>query len=110
GPGDVRAGFVGGTDRGSCFHGGRRLRHLLKVLVVGAGPKNGRPLPAVYDLTPMSWRPAAAGRPLAPEATHPQEIISLGVPGPITRNPLDVVSFRFLIWRDLLQRRGRLLG
>jgi hypothetical protein len=60
-------------------------------------PESGHPTPGAVDTVPVSRHPAAIRRWDAPEAADPYEIAALVVPGPITRDPLDVVPLGFFI-------------
>jgi hypothetical protein len=42
------------------------------------------------------------GRLDPPQPAHPQETFIILFPRPVTRDPSDVVSDRFLVWRNLL--------
>src|SRR5262249_22282130 len=56
---------------------------------------------------PAARHPGAAGRRHAPEAADIQEVAAGVVPGPVAADPDDVVAFRLLGRRDLLNRGRR---
>lgn len=87
-------------------NGDRRRGQEAKLVVSFGGPKAGGPLPAVAGGVPGAGHPFAAGRRDAPGAANPEVVIAIPVPGPVTGQPLDVVSLRPHHRRGLVKRGG----
>src|SRR6516225_10900464 len=62
------------------FHGRGRWRKILNLLLLGAVPEAGGPLPAVGGVMPGARYPGSSRRHGAPEAADPQEVIAAVVP------------------------------
>src|SRR5262249_16925220 len=108
GAGDVEVVVGWRGDGWSALQRTRRRRQVVQIVLVPVGPEAGSPLPAVIDLLPVTRQPATSGRRLSPKAADPNEVLSLIIPLPVARNPLDV-PFRLLVRRDFVHRPGRRL-
>src|SRR5260370_24983942 len=69
----------------------RGLRQQRRILVLRIAPVTGHPPPAVVRLGIAARHPDTARRRLAPEAADPRELLLLGVPLPVTGDPLRLV-------------------
>src|SRR5690606_21775003 len=68
---------------------GRHRQHL-HFLYLLRGPEAGDPLETGVDFRPVARHPATAGGYLAPYAAHPDVVIQLITPHPVTGDPFDV--------------------
>src|SRR5262249_61415122 len=73
-------------------------------------PIAGHPLPSTLYLIPAARDPASARRHGPVGSRYPKKIIPVAVPGPVARNPDDIVALRLLVGRDLVDRRRGVLG
>lgn len=96
----------------TAFEGARRhgqIAHLLLLLLVSAAPPvTGDPSVTVVNLIPVSRNPFSAGWRHTPYSANPNEIVLVFTPRPVTGNPNGFLVFGPLLWRQLLDQRGRL--
>ena len=81
-----------------------------RCLRVGRAPHAGHPLVAFGRLGPIAGDPLPTRRHVAPQATDPDVVVVLFIPGPVTGDPGDVFPFRLLLGGEFFdQRRWGLL-
>lgn len=101
---------VGWLRRRHSLERRRRRRQVLDVLLSRAFPESGRPLPlAVTGIAPCPGHPIAVRRRNTPETAHPEKVLFVIVPRPVTGNPLHVLTFGLFVRRQFLDRLWRLL-
>ena len=91
----------------SLFHASRWCGQIGGFRRGNVSPVARSPLIALRGMPPVADDPLAAGRQCTPDPTDPEEIISLIVPRPITRNPCHVIANGALARRDLFNQGRR---
>src|SRR5438046_9878328 len=76
--------------RGTRIDRVRRRRIICQLLLVALRRESGNTLPAAIDCGPAPRYPLPSRRRQPPEAAHPQEIVALILPAPVTWHPLNV--------------------
>src|SRR5262249_50878222 len=100
--GDPRLVWRGSLDTGALVDRLGWLGQVLDLIRLGVGPIAADPLVPVVRAIPIPRNPLAAGGQRAPHAAHPQEVIAIVIPGPVSRDPGHVGARRFLIRRNFL--------
>src|ERR1041385_2384207 len=73
-------------------------------------PVPGSPLVALRSLSPVTRPPFTPGRQSAPGSADPKEIAPFVIPGPVARDPGDMLSLGPLFRRQFLDDLGRGFG
>src|SRR5262249_2072193 len=101
--GDVETAGIGSRSRWAALDGFGRRRDVRHLLLILRGPEAADPAPApVLRFFPEAGHPASAGRGLAPGPADPEELLLLCVPGPVARQPDDIVALRLLFGGQFL--------
>ena len=95
---------------GTGFETGRRRLLILDGGLRGGYPESRDPVITLIGIVPVPRNPAAVLWWDSPDATDPNMIFALVVPGPVARDPDNVISFRFKLRRNFSDRLWRCLG
>ena len=109
-PGDPLIVRTGSGHVRPNFQRGGRLGNVRQILHLSIGPEPADPLMAACHSCPITRDPAATGGHIAPDPTHPQVVLRLRVPAPVTGDPLDVIARGCLLGRQLIHDRRRVLS
>src|SRR5690606_265344 len=69
-----------------------RIRQVLEVRDLCAGPETGHPGVTAGGCAPVAGHPSLPGGDASPRTADPEVVFDLIVAGPVAGNPLDVVS------------------
>src|ERR1041385_3297225 len=97
-------------DIGPRFHRHGRRRQVGCLPHAGIRPVPGSPLVALRSLSPVTRPPFTPGRQSAPGSADPKEIAPFVIPGPVARDPGDMLSLGPLFRRQFLDDLGRGFG
>jgi len=105
----ISAVVIGGRGGWSLIQSCRRRWQVLEFILYVGTPETSHPMPSAFNLLPGARHPATGGWNVAPETAHPEEVLSIAVPLPVARHPLDIVALGFTIGRRFLHRFRRRL-
>src|SRR5262245_19508478 len=90
------------VDLGAVLERLGRLRQGVHSLSCFRGPQSSHVLASTFSPSPLARHPLAVRRQRAPETAHPEEVLCVVIPGPVTRDPRNVIPFRLLIRWDFI--------